>query len=556
MKRNQVIRVAAAGFAGAVVGMAIVPLGTRAGGPNTWDEYTVRTANGQYFPDGGTAATTSAMSGGEPSVSYDTVHNNALYGSGTQVKRLTFDSSSPAEMTVTDVKPTTAVTTLDAITIVDPYAGRSFNSQLAGGCSLTSFSDDAGATWTPSQGCGFNTLLDHQTLGAGPFLSALPKPPAPAYPDAVYYCAQNGFNEDCAVSLDGGATFGQGVPIANTPANDPLDSNATLKAEGGACSALTGHVRVAPDGTAYVPLKGCGGTPTTQEGTNTEYQGGTPALSVSTDMGQTWTITRVPAASVSDGNGGANTVENPDESDPSVGISRQSGVLYYGWENGHNPPDQPNVPPVNGDHTQAMIAVSHDHGATWTNITDISSQLGVHNVQFPEVIAGDDDKAAFAFLGTADIGDDQTNAFPTDQPWHLYIATTYDGGKTWSTTDATPVDFMQRGCVDMQGTTIAPSGRTDICNQRNMLDFNDITMDGAGRVIVATSDGCNATCQASSTSHSSGAVDRVFRQSGGTFLLAGSSPNVPEGPLALLLPVLGGAASAAFAWRRRTRRQR
>ena len=354
------------------------------------------------------------------------------------------------------------------------------------------------------------------------------------------------------MSLDGGVSFSAGTYIANTAANDPSDPNTTFAAQGGACSALTGHVRVAPDGTAYVPLKGCGGTPTTQEGTNTEYQGGTPALTVSQDNGTTWTIHRVPATLVADSLGGSNMVENPDESDPSVGISRPGGVLYFGWENGHNPPDQPNVPPVNGTTTQAMIAVSHDHGTTWSSPVDVSSVLGVKNVQFPEVIAGDDNRAAFAFLGTANIGDDQVNAFPKDQPWHLYISTTYDGGATWSTVDTTPVDFVQRGCVDLQGTTVPPSGRVNICSQRNMLDFNDITMDGQGRVLVALSDGCNAACQADPTSASSGAVDRVVRQSSGTTLLAAFSANVPEAPFALVLPVFGVAVALAF---RRGRRR-
>ena len=539
-------------FAGAILAVATVPLAAKAGPANTYAEYTVRTAAGTFSADHGSAATTSAMSGGEPSIGFDAAHNAAMYGSGTNVKRLTFDDSvSPATVTVADAKPATSVTTLDAITTVDPYANRSFNSQLAAVCSAASFSDNAGASWTPMLGCGAGTLLDHQTVGAGPFHSPLTAPPSPAYPDAIYYCAQNGFNESCAVSLDGGVSFSAGNYIANTAANDPSDPNTTFAAEGGACSALTGHVRVAPDGTAYVPLKGCGGTPTTQEGTNTEYQGGTPALTVSQDNGTSWIIHRVPATLVPDGIGGSNMVENPDESDPSVGISKPSGVLYFGWENGHNPPDQPNVPPVNGTTTQAMIAVSHDHGTTWSAPVDVSSVLGVKNVQFPEVIAGDDNRAAFAFLGTSDIGDDQTNAFPTDQPWHLYISTTYDGGSTWSTVDTTPVDFVQRGCVDLQGTTVPPSGRVNICNQRNMLDFNDITMDGQGRVLVALSDGCNAACQADPTSGSSGAVNRVMRQSSGTTLLAAFSADVPEAPFALVLPLFGVAVALAFRYSRR-----
>jgi hypothetical protein len=555
VRASHMSKVVGACFAGATMGLATMPLVASAGPVNTYDEYTVRTVNGSYSADSGTASTTTPMSGGEPSVAFDSARNAAMYGSGLKVKRLTWTADTQAPtMTVTDVTPSTAdVTSLDAITAVDPYSNRTFSTELAGACSFASFSDNAGASWTPAAPCG--PLLDHETIGGGPYHSPTPTPPSPAYPDATYYCAQNGYLEDCALSVNGGLSFTSGVPIQNSPVNDPTDPNPTFAAEGGACSALTGHVRVGPDGTAYVPLKGCGGAFTTQEGTNTEYQGGTPALTASENNGALWTIRKVPAVQVPDGLGGQNQVENPDESDPSVGISRPGGVLYFGWENGHNPPDRTGVPPTNGPTTQAMIAVSHDHGLTWKHITDISSRLGVHNVQFPEVIAGDDDRAAFAFLGTADIGDDQTNAFPTDQPWHLYIATTYDSGATWSTVDATPVDYVQRGCVDLQGTTIPPSGRVNICSQRNMLDFNDITMDAQGRVIVALSDGCNLACQNDPTSHSSGAVDRVVRQSGGTFLLAASSPQVPEAPLALVLPALG-AAAAALALTARSKRRR
>src|SRR5207249_11221089 len=124
-----------------------------------------------------------------------------------------------------------------------------------------------------------------------------------------------------------------------------------------------------------------------------------------------------------------------------------------------------------------------------------------------------------------------------------------------TTVAATPADFVQRGCVDLQGTTIPPSGRIDICSQRNMLDFNDITMDAQGRVQVALSDGCDTTCEASTTSGSQGSVNRVMRQSGGTSLLAASSPDVPEAPLALVIPVLGAAAALAVRRLRRDRRR-
>jgi hypothetical protein len=119
-------------------------------------------------------------------------------------------------------------------------------------------------------------------------------------------------------------------------------------------------------------------------------------------------------------------------------------------------------------------------------------------VQFPEVVAGDDDRAAFAWLGTNAIGDDQHNGFngPDGRPavWHMYISTTYDAGKTWNTVDATPRDPVQRGCVDLQGISNKTVTDNNICSQRNMLDFNDMTVDKHGRALVAYADGCIDKC--------------------------------------------------------------
>jgi len=125
-----------------------------------------------------------------------------------------------------------------------------------------------------------NTLLDHQTVGGGPYTKTLPTGARlTGYRNAVYYCAQNGFSSTCARSDNGGLTFGAGVPTYNTPANGGT--------KGGACSAIHGHLRVGPDGTAYLPNKGCGGTLTAGNLTNSEFFGGGPALSVSEDNGDT-----------------------------------------------------------------------------------------------------------------------------------------------------------------------------------------------------------------------------------------------------------------------------
>ena len=46
------------------------------------------------------------------------------------------------------------------------------------------------------------------------------------------------------------------------------------------------------------------------------------------------------------------------------------------------------------------------------------------------MVAGDADRAAFAFLGTTTGGNYQ-DAGQLPGVWHLYVAHTYDGGVTW-----------------------------------------------------------------------------------------------------------------------------
>ena len=154
------------------------------------------------------------------------------------------------------------------------------------------------------------------------------------------------------------------------------------------------------------------------------------------------------------------------------------------------------------------MAVSRNRGQTWTNVTNVGASLGINNVQFPAMITGDDDRAAFAFLGTTTAGDDQKAAFAG--AWHLYVATTYDGGATWTTVDATPTDPVQRGCIWL-------AGGSNAC--RNLLDFFDITVGKQGRIYVAYADGCVSTCVSGGT-NTRAAKATIARQTPGTGLFA------------------------------------
>ena len=53
---------------------------------------------------------------------------------------------------------------------------------------------------------------------------------------------------------------------------------------------------------------------------------------------------------------------------------------------------------------------------------------GIKAAAFPTMVAGDDDRAAFAVFGSTTAGSAEDRAFAG--LWHLYVATTYDGGNS------------------------------------------------------------------------------------------------------------------------------
>jgi len=162
--------------------------------------------------------------------------------------------------------------------------------------------------------------------------------------------------------------------------------------------------------------------------------------------------------------------------------------------------------------------MSTNKGLTWGTIADVGASLGIQNCTFPEVVAGDGDRAAFSFYGT-------TTAGAYDQPdfsgiWYLYIATTFDGGATWTTQNLTPNDPIQRGGICGDGDC------------RNQLDFYDMTIDKQGRILIGWDDGCVGGCvNGPPNSFASKAV--ISRQSGGKRMFAANDPTepaVPEAP--------------------------
>ncbi len=425
----------------------------------------------------------------------------AFFQSGPNTLRASFDDcSSPAKDQWDDVStPFVQQAALsDPIGFVDRQTGRVFSLDLIGGQgnSLMAFSDDDGTSFTPGQGGGAPAGPDHETLGGGPYNpNAFPAPPPhPLYPNAVYYASQNIVAEaEVSRSDDGGLTFGPSVLLFN-PA----------QCTGG----IHGHIKVAPDGTVYIPNSSC------------SVGGGTNGVAVSTDNGITWTAYTVPGST-----GGLDPSVGVGINDVGMPLGQTTNTIYLGWIGGDGHP---------------YIAVSRNRGATWIRQTDISSVTGVKSAVFPVVVAGDDNRAAFGFLGTTTPGDFQDdNNFKG--VWHLYIATTYDAGSSWITIDATPDDPVQVGSLCIGGTGC---GALDPLNpsSRNLLDFNDFSVDREGRAVLGYADGCVAPACNSGTvaktppyydSRSSKAS--IARQSGGRRLFAAFDPIEPAAPGAPLV---------------------
>ena len=470
----------------------VQPAGNAAGIPPRFELYVPSDASGALSSSLGIFAA-------EPTIFGNPLTGNVFMIAVYEVLRLSFDdSTSPAKVTWEAKDQPTNVSnhvTLDPLLLGDPVTGRIWAQQLTGGQSTTDYSDDDGETWTPTLSGGFASGADHQGMGVGPFPTSGPGSliPHPLYPNAFYYCSQDVATAFCSRSDDGAKTFGPIVPI--------YDSVVAK------CVGLHGHPKIAPDGTVYVPNKGCGldipviGT-------------GKAAAVVSEDAGVTWNIRAVP-----DSTGGLLS-----KGDPSAGIDK-SGKVYLAY--------------INLSNSQLHVATSTNKGVNWSPSVDVAALAGVNYAVFPATSAGDAGRAAVAFFGTTYNGP-ETDFQGMDFPgvWHLYIATTYDGGTTWFVTNATPDNPVQG----------AFGGIGNAGDARNHYDFIDLEIDGQGRIIVATTIGCVGSCPQNGGPNTFQTLGNVVRQSGGRRMLAAFDPIEPAPPAPPLINGYRTAQIVSLAW--------
>jgi hypothetical protein len=432
---------------------------------------------------------------GEPSIGANWLSGVINFQSDLETLFITFNdlcNSTPKAVWANRPAPSSVAVDSDPIGFTDRQTGRAFAGELTllspDTCKI-SFTDSDGIPtmtaptgWTiDNQAQGPASAVDHETIGGGPYHAPLPPPPAGTiYPNAVYYCSQDIGAAFCARSDDGGLTVGSQVP---------LYSVAT-------CGGLHGHVKVGPDGTVYVPNRSCGGA---------------QSVVVSQDNGTTWTVHAVDTGT---NTAAPSSVGGGD--DPAVTIDG-AGRVYFAFSNFGG-----------GTGVGAGVAISDDFGNTWKNMFDVGAIYALKNVCFPAATAGDANRAAVAFYGSTTpqgptTGDSNTANFKG--VWHLYVAHTFDGGKTWSTSDATPSMPMQR-------SGLLRGGGADIV--RNLLDFYDVTVDRDGRVLVGYVNGCTggdcsqAPIAVDGTSAVKGntysATATIARQSSGRRMLVAKDP--------------------------------
>ncbi len=341
----------------------------------------------------------------------------------------------------TDVTPTLngremPPETNDPYVYVDPWTGRVFSFHMSPIllCSILSFSDDQGATWTTNPvGCGPTGAWDHQTMVAAPPTEGVT---TLGYDDVLVQCVNAIYAAMCARSLDGGLTWQHGTPAY---------VNEGLVATGGDCGAQHGHLASEADGTIYLPTSECATV---------------PVIYISRDSGLTWERHQV------------SDTDMPFQ-DPTVAVDG-AGTIWVSFQ----------------DQTGALLLThSVDDGATWTPEVRITPPGTIGTK--PAMIAGDDGHIAVAFPGTDDAGswaeiDAMTDEEQRALVWGGFVTVATDAAApdaVFTTVEVTGADPLMRGYA------CTSEGR---CSWQ--VDFIETTLTPDGQVFASFSDGCIRTC--------------------------------------------------------------
>ncbi|HZI39468.1 MAG TPA: sialidase family protein, partial [Acidimicrobiia bacterium] len=302
-------------------------------------------------------------------------------------------------------------------------------------CTVLSWSDDLGETWSTNPvACG-GGVTDHQKLAVGR-RTTLTEPAGSLYPNVVYVCANALTHTSCAASFDGGRTFGPGFPVGLV---EPAKGRVTPTC------AFQGVPVAGPDGTLYQPRTQCGAT-----------------VDRSPDHGLTWERHAVIDDEEAAGSDAPDMAVTPD------------GTLYFFWT---------------GADWLPRLSRSTDAGRTWSAPMDVGAGLSLRSTLFPVVAAGADGRIGLAFYGTTDAPegwDGNPGRAPDTVRWHLYSALSTDAAGPAPTFAAARVttDPVQIGCLSKLGS----------CSNSNIADYIDAEVSPDGRLHIAYVDGCPQGC--------------------------------------------------------------
>lgn len=317
--------------------------------------------------------------------------------------------------------------------VVDPSTeqrtGRVFSVDLYVGCSSAIFSDDEAVTWSRNPlACG-QPVNDHHTIVTAP---PPPGETTVGYPNMLYYCFNRVSDSSCGRSRDGGQTF---EPAGTAFTGFDPDT-------GIFCGGLHGHLAGDSAGRLFLPKGHCG----------------LPWVALSEDGALTW---------------------------ERVNIAGHTPMAHHEVSLGVDSAD--NLYAVWTDQTFRLpfLSVSRDHGRTWSTPLMVAPP-GVHEVNFPTIVAGDPGRIALLFPGSESKDFDD----PT-RPWNLYVVVSVDALDddpifTWTSAND-PADPVHRGDCG--------PGRCDAQDGGSMFDFLDIQLSPADGAFWGTaSDTCVGEC--------------------------------------------------------------
>ncbi|MCA1845084.1 MAG: glycoside hydrolase, partial [Actinobacteria bacterium] len=329
----------------------------------------------------------------------------------------------------------------DRVLVVDRSTDRVFVDDTTLGCTVLSWSDDLGQTWTTNPAACGGGATDHEKVALGR-RTTLADPTGSLYPNIVYVCANALTHTPCSASFDGGRTFGPGMPAGLA---EPAKGRVTPTC------AFQGVPVAAPDGTLYQPRTQCGA-----------------AVDRSADNGLTWERHAVV------GDAAAVSGDTPD-----MAIT-PDGTLYFFWT---------------GADWLPRLARSTDGGRTWSEPMAIGTGLGLRSTLFPVVAAGSDGHIGLAFYGTTDAAegwDGNPGNAPDSVRWDLFAAVSTDAAGPAPSFGMTRIstDPVQIGCLSKLGQ----------CRNINVADYIDAEVSPDGRLHIAYVDGCPPGCTTAAAS--------------------------------------------------------